>query len=80
LTPDIKEFTGHYYLIVLNLKAERFEVMDSMRSKGNKGLMKDVRSIIGSIKGMWRANFGESNVNIERWQTEHVTTAKQDTM
>lgn len=33
LTPDQKKFTGHYYLIVLNLKAERFEVMDSLRGK-----------------------------------------------
>jgi hypothetical protein len=42
--------TGHYYLIVLNLKAGRFEVMDSMRKEGDKLLMQDARNIIVSIK------------------------------
>jgi hypothetical protein len=29
-------FCGHYYIINLNLKAERFEIMDSMRNAGDK--------------------------------------------
>jgi hypothetical protein len=77
LTPDLKEFTGHYYLIVLNLKAERFEVMDSLRTKKNRGLLQDSRAIIGSIKYLWASNFGESNINIEKWQTEYITTPMQ---
>jgi hypothetical protein len=79
LTPDLKEFTGHYYLIVLNLKAERFEVMDSLRTKKNRGLLQDSRAIIGSIKYLWASNFGESNINIEKWQTEYITTPMQKT-
>jgi hypothetical protein len=78
-TPDIKEFTGHYYLIVLNLKAERFEVMDSLRTKKNWGLLQDSRAIIGSIKYLWASNYGESNINIEKWQTEYITTPMQKT-
>lgn len=30
------ETAGHYYLLVLNLRGERFEVMDSMRRLGDK--------------------------------------------
>lgn len=79
LTPDLKEFNGHYYLIVLNLKAERFEVMDPLRSKGNSGLLKDARSIIGSIKGLWALNYSDSKINIAKWPTEHITTPMQKT-
>lgn len=79
LTPDIKQFNGHYYLIVLNLKAERFEVMDSLGSKGNKGLVADYRAIIGSIKYMWAQNYADSKINIEKWKTEHISTPMQKT-
>jgi hypothetical protein len=79
LTPDIKQHTGHYYLIVLNLKAERFEVMDSLRAKGNRGLIKDYRLIIGSIKYLWAKNYSESTINIENWVTEHIDTPMQKT-
>jgi hypothetical protein len=79
LTPDIDLFTGHYYLIVLNLKAERFEVMDSLRAKGNRSFQKDYRSIIGSIKYLWAENYSDSKINIECWATEHIVTPMQKT-
>ncbi|KAM0860914.1 hypothetical protein ACQ4PT_046233 [Festuca glaucescens] len=79
LTPDIKDFNGHYYLIVLNLKAERFEVMDSLRAKGNRGLLKDYRSIIGTIKYLWAKNYSDSTINIETLHTEHIDTPMQKT-
>ena len=79
LTPDIKVFTGHYYLISLNLKAERFEVFDSLRAKGNRGLIKEYRSIIGSIKYLWGANYSESKINIENWPIEYIDTPRQIT-
>jgi hypothetical protein len=65
---------GHYYMIVLNLKAERFGVMDSLRTKRKWGLLQDARAIIGSIKYLWASNYGESNINIVKWQTEYITT------
>jgi Ulp1 family protease len=79
LTPDIKLFNGHYYLIVLNLKAERFEVFDSIRAKGNRGLQKDYRAIIGSIKYMWDENYSESKIKIDKWPTVHIDTPMQKT-
>jgi hypothetical protein len=80
LTPDIKKFIGHYYIIALNLKAERFELMDSLRSKGNRALMKDARGITGSIKYMWSQNYSESKINITNRPTEHISTPMQKNM
>ncbi|KAM0829503.1 hypothetical protein ACQ4PT_066844 [Festuca glaucescens] len=80
LTPEIKDImTGHYYLIVLNLKSGRFEVMDSLRNEGNKGLMTDARNIIGSIKHFWQLNYNESKIDISRYKTVYIQTPKQDT-
>jgi hypothetical protein len=80
LTPEIKDvMTGHYYLIVLNLKSGRFEVMDSLRNEGNKGLMADARNIIGSIKHFWHVNYSESKIDISTYKTVFIQTTKQDT-
>ncbi|KAM0912956.1 hypothetical protein ACQ4PT_012480 [Festuca glaucescens] len=74
-----EQFNGHYYLIVLNLKAGRFEVFDSLRAKSNRGLQKDYRAIIGSIKYMWVENYSESKINIDKWPTVHIDTPMQKT-
>ena len=79
LSMSIKTFTGHYYLIVLNLKAERFEVMDSMRSEGNQSLMTDSAAIIGSIKYMWALKYHESRVDISKYRTIFINTPMQKT-
>lgn len=79
LTPDIQDVNGHYYLIVLNVKAERFEVMDLLRRKANKGLMDDAKPIIGSIKHLWGLNYEGSSIDIGRWKTEHIVTPMQKT-
>ena len=77
--PKSKDFTGHYYLIVLNLKAERFEVMDSLRPEGTPSLMSDAASIIGSIKHLWAENYSESKINISRYKTQYIATPMQKT-
>uniref|UniRef100_A0ACD5XW89 Uncharacterized protein n=1 Tax=Avena sativa TaxID=4498 RepID=A0ACD5XW89_AVESA len=79
LTPNLEANTGHYYLIILNLKAERFEVMDSLRREGDKGLQADYRAIIGSIKNMWARNYSQSKFNISKYRTLHIPTPMQST-
>jgi hypothetical protein len=53
--------------------------MVSLRAKGNRGLIKDYRLIIGSIKYLWAINYSESTINIENWVTEHIDTPMQKT-
>ncbi|KAM0883301.1 hypothetical protein ACQ4PT_031720 [Festuca glaucescens] len=43
-------FCGQYYLINLNVKAERFEIMDSLRKPSDKALKSDSSKVIKSIK------------------------------
>uniref|UniRef100_A0ACD5Y941 Uncharacterized protein n=1 Tax=Avena sativa TaxID=4498 RepID=A0ACD5Y941_AVESA len=53
--------------------------MDSLRSEGNQGLLKDVRLIIGSIKCMWSKNYIDSKINIQKYKTVHIPTPMQAT-
>ena len=48
---------GHYYLLVLNLRGKRFEVMDSMRSLGDERLRKSCNTIMEGIKTLWRKHY-----------------------
>jgi hypothetical protein len=79
LTPNLKVMTGHYYLIVLNLKSERFELMDSLRREGNRALLEDARTIIGSIKYMWAKNYDQSKIDTSKYKTVHISTPMQQT-
>ena len=51
---------GHYYLLVLNLRGKRFEVMDSMRSLGDERLRKSCNTIMEGIKTLWRKHYPNS--------------------
>ena len=44
---------GHYFLLVLNLRNQRFEVLDSMRTLEDEALFKCYNTLIGEIKELW---------------------------
>jgi len=71
LTPNLEANTVHYYPVVLNLKAERFEFMESLGREGDNGLQADYRAIIGTIKNMWARNYTSPNSISQN--TEHCT-------
>jgi Ulp1 family protease len=50
---DGGEQVGHYFLLVLNLRNERFEVLDSMRSLEDEALFDCCNTLIGAIKQVW---------------------------
>jgi hypothetical protein len=77
---DPKYFCGHYYLIKLNLKAERFEIFDSLRNLGDKKLKKDSAIIIDYVKTLWARNYKQSNVSIQNYETIYIPSPKQLTM
>uniref|UniRef100_A0A0E0EPA1 Ubiquitin-like protease family profile domain-containing protein n=1 Tax=Oryza meridionalis TaxID=40149 RepID=A0A0E0EPA1_9ORYZ len=44
---------GHYFMVCLNLKAERFEVYDSLRGEDDEELISASHLVVASIKTMW---------------------------
>src|SRR3954470_18329597 len=79
LSSSSTKFTGHYYVINMNLMAERFEVLDSSRNGGDMDLVQDCAKIIGSIKHMWSTNYKESKIKIQNYNKVFIDVPKQTT-
>ncbi|CAL4966916.1 unnamed protein product [Urochloa decumbens] len=58
---------GHYFLLVLNIRNNRFEVLDSMRSLKDENLVQCCNIIVAAIKELWRTHYPDSNVDIQNY-------------
>ena len=73
--PDDK--CGHHYAIFLDLKNQRFEVLDSMRSKDDEDLTTHAEFFINNLKETWNRHYENLKVKISHFPVEYVTTEKQ---
>lgn len=78
---EIKEAIedSHWFLLCLNLRAERFEVFDSIRSESDKGLLQTSNKIIKGIKTLWQCYHAESRVDISNYDLLYIDAPKQET-
>lgn len=60
LTPDEVEKNGHYFVFNLNISAQCFEVMDSLRGEHDVMMMDACQFFAASIKYMWNKNYQHS--------------------
>ncbi|CAL5038382.1 unnamed protein product [Urochloa decumbens] len=58
---------GHYFLLVLNIRNNRFEVLDSMRSLKDENLVECCNIIVAAIKELWRTHYPDSNVDVQNY-------------
>ena len=68
---------GHYYLLVLNLRGKKLEVMDSTRSLGDESLRKSCNTIMEGIKTLWRKHYPNSKKDIENYEAVDIGVPKQ---
>jgi hypothetical protein len=71
------ETARHCYLLVLNLRGKRFEVMDSMRSLEDERLRKSCNKILEDIKTLWKKHYPNSRKNIENYEAMDIGVPKQ---
>ncbi|RLN11628.1 hypothetical protein C2845_PM09G10370 [Panicum miliaceum] len=69
--------SGHYFLIVLNLHNNRFEVLDSMRSLQNEKLSQCCTTIINEIKKLWTSHYAGTQKQIENYGIVDIGVPKQ---
>jgi hypothetical protein len=50
LAPKEQDPVNHYWLLVMNFRERRFEVLDSVRSISDKSLDQKVNLLVGAIK------------------------------
>ena len=75
-----KDDPCHWYAMCLNLKAQRFEVLDSMRGEESKDLMEHAGVLMNNIKASWLVNYGGSKHHIEHFKLKCINVPKQSTL
>ncbi|KAM3209335.1 hypothetical protein ACQJBY_063801 [Aegilops geniculata] len=74
---DPHDKCGHHYAICLDLKNQRVEVLDSIRSEDDADLTTHAEFFIKNLKETWHRHYEHSKVQIRHFPTEYVATAKQ---
>ena len=74
---DPHDKCGHHYVICLDLKNQRFEVLDSMRSEADADLTTHAEFFINNLKETWNRHYENSKVQIRHFPIEYVATTKQ---
>ncbi|XBI89365.1 hypothetical protein VPH35_027187 [Triticum aestivum] len=74
---DQHDKCGHHYAICLDLKNQRFEVLDSMRSAADADLTSHAEFFINNVKETWNRHYENSKVQIRHFPVEYVPTTNQ---
>ncbi|OEL14776.1 hypothetical protein BAE44_0024205 [Dichanthelium oligosanthes] len=71
-----REEIGHYFLIVLNLCENRFEVLDSTRTFQDETLKTCYITIVAGIKSLWATHYPKTNKPIEGFDLVDIGMTK----
>ncbi|XBI43866.1 hypothetical protein VPH35_108583 [Triticum aestivum] len=74
---DRHDKCGHHYAVCLDLKNQRIEVLDSIRSEADADLTMHAEFFIKNLKETWNRHYEHSKVQIRHFPTEYVATVKQ---
>ncbi|CAM0902615.1 unnamed protein product [Alopecurus aequalis] len=77
LAPEAKDPVNHYWLLVINIRDMRFELLDSMRSKADKKLDACAKKLIAIITLLWEDEYKDSDVKLDRYGYEDIIPPKQ---
>jgi hypothetical protein len=77
LAPKEQDPVNHYWLLVMNFRERRFEVLDSVRSLSDKSLDQKVNLLVGAIKTLWEQYYANSSVKLATWEIQDIKPPKQ---
>ena len=73
----LDEKVGHYFLLVLNLRAKRFEVLDSMRSLNDEKLASCCANLVSRIKECWKIFYPDTKKEIDTYEVIDIQVSLQ---
>uniref|UniRef100_A0A8R7PXK1 Ubiquitin-like protease family profile domain-containing protein n=1 Tax=Triticum urartu TaxID=4572 RepID=A0A8R7PXK1_TRIUA len=80
LTPDDPvDKCGHYYTVCINLRIQRFDVLDYLHWGDDETLRSHAELFIENLKQTWLRHYEGSKVQINDFPIEYVKTAKKGT-
>ncbi|CAL4976992.1 unnamed protein product [Urochloa decumbens] len=68
----------HWFVIVVNFKAQCFELMDSLRGQQDKDLLETSNKIISNIKILWKQHHAKSKIDISQFKSLYIDAPKQE--
>ena len=82
--PAVPRNVGHFCVVGVNLKLERFELIDSLRDEDDPDAQRVFHTMVSRIKKLWRQarnSRGESfpPMSIDHFEMKYVRVAKQRT-
>ena len=77
--PKAREPVNHYFLFNLNIRDQKFEVLDSLRTLDNQVLKLCVLKIIASIRNLWDENYSKSKIQLEPFGLKEIEVPRQTT-
>ncbi|KAE8799010.1 hypothetical protein D1007_25631 [Hordeum vulgare] len=69
---------GHWYVLSLNLKVKRFEVLDSLREEDSPSLLEHATRYMNAIKKAWLISYKDSHKQIQDSQLVYIDVLKQE--
>ena len=69
---------GHWYVLSLNLKAKRFEVLDSLREEDSPSLLEHATRYMNAIKKAWLISYKDSHKQIQDYELVYIDVLKQE--
>jgi hypothetical protein len=77
LAPTELDPVNHYWLLVMNIRDRRFEVLDSLRSLKDQNLSASVDKILAAINVLWDMYYANSKVKLEKFELQDIRPPKQ---
>ncbi|XBI10907.1 hypothetical protein VPH35_138068 [Triticum aestivum] len=69
---------GHWYVLSLNLKAKRFEVLDSLREEDSPSLIEHATRYMNAIKKAWLISYKDLHKQIQDYELVYIDVFKQE--
>lgn len=79
LVPQAKDPVNHYWLLCINTRERRFELLDSMRSKADKNLDLSAKKIITVLISLWEDMYPQYPIQLDRFGYLDIEPPKQTT-
>lgn len=77
LNPKDKDVVHHYWLLNINIRDKKFQVLDSWRTMNDKGLMNCLDRILATLLILWDENYPNSKVELEKFAKQEIQVPKQ---
>ncbi|KAE8814121.1 hypothetical protein D1007_08766 [Hordeum vulgare] len=69
---------NHYWIFNVNIRDQRFEVLDFWRMLKNKSLNVCARKIVASVRVMWEEHYARSHISLDDFGLINIEVPQQD--